>query len=105
IVGDASMSPYELTHPRGAIDYATPQSNSGLAWLRRIKDNFAHTVWINPIAEDEWNVSYGTFTLNMIREQIPMFEMSVRGLEGAVKELMSRYPKPLPAEIPRATNF
>ncbi len=105
IVGDASMSPYELTHPRGAIDYATPQSNSGLAWLRRIKENFCHTVWINPIAEDEWNVSYGTFTLNMIREQIPMFEMSVRGLEGAVKELTSRYPKPLPTQLPRATNF
>lgn len=96
IVGDASMSPYELTHPRGAIDYSTPQSNSGMHWLRRIKENFAHTVWINPIPEDEWGATYGAYSLTMIREQIPMFELSVPGLEAAVGELMTKYPRPLP---------
>ncbi len=96
IVGDASMSPFELTHSRGAIDYGTPQSTSGIAWIRRVKEGFSHTVWINPIPESDWDFAYGSFTLDQIRETVPMFELSVRGLEEAVEELMSKYPRPLP---------
>ncbi len=97
IVGDASMSPYELTHPRGAIDYGTMQTTTSLTWIRRIKETFAHTVWINPIPKDEWDFTYGSFTVGLIREQIPMFELTLRGLEDAVTELMNKYPRPLPA--------
>jgi uncharacterized protein len=98
IVGDASMSPYELTHPRGAIDYGTPQTNSGYSWIRRLKETFKNTVWINPIPAEEWGYTYGSFTVQIISDQIPMFELSLHGLEAAVAELKKKYPRPLPPE-------
>ncbi len=101
IVGDASMSPFELNHQRGGIDYGSLQTTSGLTWLRRIKQTFTHTVWINPMPLSEWDFSYGSFTVGLVREQIPMFEMSIRGLEEAVVELMSKYPRP-PAPEPES---
>ncbi len=104
IVGDASMSPFELNHTRGAIDYGSLQTTSGLSWLRRIKQTFAHTVWINPMPAEEWDYSYGSFTVGLIREQIPMYEMSIKGLEGAVEELMSKYPRP-PAPEPKPEPY
>ncbi|MBZ0271003.1 hypothetical protein K8I61_03135 [bacterium] len=96
IVGDASMAPYELTHPRGAIEYDAPQSASGLQWVRRVKETFAHAVWINPIPKREWDFTYGNWTVDAIRRQVPMYELTIRGLEDAVDELKSKYPKSLP---------
>ena len=37
-VGDATMSPYEIIHQRGAIDYANEEP--GAVWLRRLLDAY-----------------------------------------------------------------
>lgn len=87
IVGDASMSPWELTHPQGAIDYGTVQSKTGKYWLQSIQERFAHSIWINPIPRYEWDVTYGAHTIDTVRNIFPMFELSVKGLEKAVDVL------------------
>ena len=46
VVGDASMAPYELLHPRGAIDYTTRQRRSGQNCLEELIRRFDHHVWI-----------------------------------------------------------
>lgn len=87
ILGDASMSPWEINHPRGNIEWGTTQSKSGKYWLETIKEQFPHSVWINPIEKKEWDWAYGAHSIEMIRNVFPMFELSVKGLESAVEIL------------------
>src|ERR671912_2602055 len=43
-VGDASMSPYEITTPGGSVEHWNEEP--GQAWLRRILDHFPKAVWL-----------------------------------------------------------
>ena len=52
IVGDASMSPYELAMPGGAVEYTNEEP--GFTWLQRLKDQYPDFVWLNPIDPDDW---------------------------------------------------
>jgi len=92
IVGDASMSPGELTMVNGAIDWDNLNDESGLVWLERMVKHFRHAVWLNPIPvagwDERWN--YRAHTINMIRNLFPMFELSESGLAQAVKRLKVR---------------
>ena len=87
IVGDATMSPYELTHTGGSIEHYNDES--GLAWLKRIKEHFPYTVWLNPTHEDFWQ---GTRSIELIREVFPdrMFPTTIEGLTKAMKELKGK---------------
>lgn len=87
IVGDASMSPYELLYPGGAIDFeASPSSVPSYERLKFISEVFDAVVWLNPKPRGWWE---GTRTISLIAALIPMFELTVEGIEKAV-EYMSR---------------
>ena len=87
IVGDASMAPYELSAADGSI-YAYERSGKpSIQRLKFLADTFSHTIWMNPIPQDHWN---GTYSINVIRNIIPMFELSLDGLEKAVRYLMEK---------------
>ncbi len=90
LLGDASMAPGELTMPGGAIDWTYSNSEPGIAWLERIAAHFNHTAWLNPIPAPYWNRVTGYHTISLIRRIFPMFELSVEGLEGAIKKLKVR---------------
>src|SRR5690348_12679714 len=45
-VGDASMSPYEITTSGGSVEHLNPEP--GKAWLERAVLAWPRTVWINP---------------------------------------------------------
>ncbi len=81
-VGDAAMSPYELHYRGGSVEHYNDES--GITWLRRLKDHFKDIVWINPIPEYEW--SYYE-TTKMIREYTEnrMFPMTMDGLTRAMQ--------------------
>ncbi len=83
-VGDASMSPYELTHPGGANEHWNPEP--GEYWLRRAALQWPSHVWINPIAERHWGY---THSIRMIREIMGgrMVPMTLEGLTRGVREL------------------
>ncbi len=83
LVGDAAMSPYELTSRHGAIYYYHRNEIPGIVWLKRVADHFRKTVWLNPIPERHW---WGS-SITMIQQTFPMFPLSVKGLEEAVKTL------------------
>ncbi|MCG9966504.1 VWA domain-containing protein [Pelotomaculum terephthalicicum JT] len=89
IVGDASMAPGELTMANGAIDWESVNNESGLVWLERLVRHFKHAVWLNPIPAQGWDerMNYRAHTINMVRELFPMFELSLSGLQQAVKRL------------------
>jgi len=87
IVGDASMAPYELVDPRGAIYVGQNESQPSVEYLKFLSKTFRHAVWLNPQARDHW--SY-TWTVKTIAGLFPMFELSLDGLEKAVHHLISR---------------
>ncbi len=48
LVGDAWMSPYELTYSGGALDYYHENPDTGLEWLKRLRRRCPKSVWLNP---------------------------------------------------------
>ena len=51
-VGDAAMSPYEITHPGGANEHWNRES--GQTWLTRATQQWPGHLWINPVPEPAW---------------------------------------------------
>ncbi len=90
IVGDASMSPYELLEVGGIIDWHQFNDTPGLEWLKRLRHRFEYSVWLNPINKKYWDYSSGTFTIKVIRQLFPMEELTLEGLEAAVNKLKTR---------------
>jgi uncharacterized protein with von Willebrand factor type A (vWA) domain len=58
VVGDAAMSPYELTERGGSVEYANDEA--GLAWLARLFEHFRHRIWWNPEPERTWEYTRST---------------------------------------------
>ena len=84
IVGDATMSPYEIVSKGGSVEHYNDET--GLAWLQRVKEHFDSVVWLNPSAERGWNYFEST---NIIRDVFDhrMFPLTVEGLTKAMKAL------------------
>lgn len=83
LVGDAYMSPYELTHPGGAIWYYERNARPGLEWLQQIRRRCARSVWLNPEPPSLWEAP----SARLVRTVFPMFELSVDGITAAVDVL------------------
>ena len=86
VVGDAYMSPYELMVPNGCIDYYFYNEEPGIDWIRKVKNRYKHMIWLNPIPPQYWE---GMNTMNTVSQVVPMFPLSVQGLEQGLKHLMS----------------
>ncbi len=83
LVGDAWMSPYELTHTGGAIDYYHSNQVTGLDWLRKFRDRCPNSIWLNPEPRRIWNAP----TIHLIRQVYPMFELTIDGLTEGIDVL------------------
>jgi hypothetical protein len=83
-LGDASMSPYELMYAGGAIDYTQRSTRPSIDRLKFLAGLFRHAVWLNPSPLWEWD---RVRTIGMIRQVFPMYELTLDGLEGAVRRL------------------
>jgi uncharacterized protein with von Willebrand factor type A (vWA) domain len=83
-VGDASMSPYEITHPGGSVEHFNEET--GAAWLQRVTNTYPATVWLNPTQEAQWEYSAST---KVIRDLVggSMFPLTLGGLDDAMREL------------------
>jgi uncharacterized protein with von Willebrand factor type A (vWA) domain len=87
IVGDASMAPYELMATDGSIHLEERSGRPSLERLKFISKTFRYALWINPKMEMEWPY---TRTIQVVREIFPMFELTLDGLDKAVKHMMSK---------------
>ena len=83
-VGDASMSPFELTHPGGSVEHMNQEA--GAAWLQRVTQIYESAIWLNPTPEKYWGY---TPSIDLIRQLFSdrMFPLTLEGLDGAMKEL------------------
>ncbi|MEM6355426.1 MAG: VWA domain-containing protein [Pseudomonadota bacterium] len=84
IVGDASMSPYEIAVPGGASEHWNAEA--GEVWLRRALDRFSSAAWINPVPQRLWGY---TQSIGMIREIVEgrMYPLTLRGLDDMTRVL------------------
>src|ERR1700761_5464005 len=83
-VGDASMSPYEIASPGGSVEHFNEEAGS--VWIQRVISTYPSCVWLNPVAEREWNF---TESIRMMRRLMGdrMFPLTLEGLDGAMREL------------------
>lgn len=83
-VGDASMSPYEIAVPGGAVEHYNKEA--GGVWLTRIFEKFPQAVWLNPVRRDYWDY---THSIEMVRQISGgrMFPLTLGGLTEAMKVL------------------
>ncbi len=87
LVGDAWMAPSELNSVHGAIYYYERNQKPGIVRLKQIADHFTHCVWLNPESTNYWNEP----TVAMIRRIFPMFELTIEGLQKAIKKLVVKH--------------
>ena len=83
-VGDAAMSPYEISHTGGSVEHYNDAA--GAVWMQRVTNTYPATVWLNPVPERQWGYSQST---QMMRELLAdrMYGLSLDGLDGAMREL------------------
>ena len=83
-VGDATMSPYEILRPGGAIDYHNEEA--GAAWLQRFTKTFSSHIWLNPEPEHLWDYRQ---SIALIRQQMGnrMYPLTLEGLENGMRML------------------
>lgn len=83
-VGDATMSPYEISHPGGSVEYNNEEA--GAAWLARFTQAFPKFVWLNPEPEGLWQYRQSIALIRQLMNE-RMFPLSLAGLEGAMRLL------------------
>ena len=83
-VGDAAMSPYEITHPGGSVEHFNEEA--GALWLHRATGTYPATIWLNPVPQHLWDYSAST---RLIREAMggSMYPLTLGGLDDAMREL------------------
>lgn len=83
-VGDAAMSPYEITHPGGSVEHFNEEA--GAAWMQRVANTWPSLAWLNPVPETQWGYSQST---RILRELVNdrMYPLTLSGLDTAMREL------------------
>jgi uncharacterized protein len=84
-VGDASMSPYEITTPGGAVEHFNEEP--GALWLERVTRTYPACVWLNPLPESQWEYTY---SIRMIRQLLGdrMYPLTLDGIDRAMRALV-----------------
>ncbi len=84
-VGDAAMSPYEISAPGGSVEHFNAEA--GAAWMARVTGTYKSAVWLNPVAEGDWE---HTQSIRMMRSLMGgrMYPLTLEGLERAMRELV-----------------
>src|SRR5688572_4615772 len=84
IVGDAAMSPYEISHAGGSIEHMNEEPGS--VWIERLTATYPAAAWLNPTPEQYWGHSYSTMMLKTLMHE-RMYPLTLEGLDDAMREL------------------
>lgn len=84
-VGDATMSPYEISYPGGSVEHMNEEA--GAVWMRRLLNTYPKSVWLNPEPQPRWDY---TPSIAMLRELMDdrMFPLTIDGLGEAMRSLL-----------------
>ena len=83
-VGDATMSPYEISSAGGSVEHWNEES--GETWMRRVVDSWDKVVWLNPEPQNVWEHTTSVlWTKRLVQEH--MYSLTIKGIEDAMKYL------------------
>ena len=84
LVGDATMSPYEIEQPGGSIEHWNEEA--GRVWLQRLMHTYRKFAWLNPQPRDRWRY---TQSIAITRELLEgrMYPLTLGGLDEAIDAL------------------
>jgi uncharacterized protein with von Willebrand factor type A (vWA) domain len=84
LVGDATMSPYEIHYPGGSVEHWNEEAGS--VWMQRLLNTFPKAIWLNPEPVNRWE---HTPSIKMILELMKerMYPLTVKGLEEGMRKL------------------
>ena len=84
-VGDATMSPYEITYPGGSVEHWNEEP--GAVWVDRVTQIYESCVWLNPTPERHWEY---TPSIGVMRQLMNdrMYPLTLQGLDKAMRELV-----------------
>ena len=84
-VGDATMSPYEITYPGGSVEHWNEEP--GAAWVDRVTQIYESCVWLNPTPERHWEY---TPSIGVVKQLMGdrMYPLTLQGLDKAMRELV-----------------
>jgi uncharacterized protein with von Willebrand factor type A (vWA) domain len=91
-VGDAAMSPYEITTPGGAVEEWNEEA--GHVWMNRLTDHWPSAVWLNPVPPSRWQWTHSTTMLEQLMGG-RMYPLTLEGLDNAMRELNRKGGKPV----------
>ncbi len=87
-VGDAAMSPYEISHPGGSVEHFNEEA--GAVWMHRVANTYPATVWLNPTPEQHWTYSQSTKIIkDLVNDR--MYPLTLEGLDDAMRELTRKH--------------
>ncbi|MBA3896780.1 MAG: VWA domain-containing protein [Sphingomonadaceae bacterium] len=84
LVGDASMSPYEVSHPGGSVEHFNEEP--GTVWMHRLTTTYPAAAWLNPVPQAHWGYSQ---SIALLREAMGgrMYPLTLAGLDDAMRGL------------------
>lgn len=88
IVGDASMSPYEIIEPGGSVEHWNDEPGS--TWMTRLLTTYPYAIWLNPVAEKYWRY---TASIEMIKEIMRdrMYPLTIDGISRGIETLKRQH--------------
>ena len=84
-IGDALMSPYEITYPGGSVEHWNEKP--GVFYINKLVNYFDKVIWLNPEQKQNWQYSQSTIILRELVKK-NMFQMNLKGIESAMKTLI-----------------
>jgi uncharacterized protein with von Willebrand factor type A (vWA) domain len=83
-VGDATMSPYEITQPGGSVEHWNKEAGS--VWMGRMTATYPRLVWLNPEDPQRWEYAASVrITRELVGDR--MFPVTIQGLDSAIAAL------------------
>ena len=84
LVGDATMSPYEITQAGGSVEHWNAEAGS--VWLQRLMKQYPKFAWINPQPQARWRQTASIQTTWELLEG-RMYPLTLSGLDAAIAAL------------------
>ncbi|MCP5151575.1 MAG: VWA domain-containing protein [Ectothiorhodospiraceae bacterium] len=87
MVGDATMSPYEIVQPGGSVEHWNEEP--GAVWMERLLHAYPRAIWLNPEPRGRWERTPSiTITRELMSDR--MFPLTLEGLEQGIRALRPR---------------
>src|SRR5436190_618953 len=84
-VGDASMSPYEISSPGGSVEHYNEEAGS--VWMERITRTYPACIGLNPVPQSQWEHTYSIRIMKQLMGD-RMYPLTLDGLDRAMRELV-----------------